>query len=125
MEFQFLQQQLEKLNQHLETLQENVEEIEISIHAVEELGKTKMEQEILAPIANGVFLKAKLNDNQKLIVNVGADTTVEKTVPQVVKMLEEQYQNLQEKVKEVIGIMEEMNQQTRKIYQEVEKLSEE
>src|SRR3989344_3999359 len=83
MQFQLLQQQLEQVNEHLQLLNQQAAELDISINAVNELGQTELDNEILAPISNGIFLKAKLIDNKKMIVNVGSDTTVEKTVPEV------------------------------------------
>jgi len=53
----------------------------------------------LAPIINGIFVKAELKDNQNLLINVGADTVVEKTVSQAVELLKERQKETLEKVK--------------------------
>lgn len=121
MQFQLLQQQLEQVNQHLELLTQQAAELDISINAVQELGKTKVNNEILAPVANGIFIKVKLLDNEKLIVNVGSDTTVEKTIPEVVKLLEEQKKQSDLNVVEADAVMQELSRQALKIYQEIKK----
>ncbi len=120
-EFQELQQQIEQINQHLELLTQQNVEMDISIGALEELEKTKVGNEILAPIANGIFLKAELKDNQKLIVNVGSDTTVEKTIPEVIKLLEEQKVEGNQKIMELDQMLHKLTSQATKLYQEVEK----
>ncbi|MBU0460503.1 MAG: prefoldin subunit alpha [Nanoarchaeota archaeon] len=120
MQFQMIQQQLEQINQHLEMLNQQAAEIEISINAVKELGKTAIDNEILAPLANGIFIKAKLLDNQKLVVNVGSDTTVEKSVSEVVELLEEQQIEINKRMVETDSVMKEMSEQAMKLYQEVE-----
>ena len=120
MQFQAIQQQLEQINEHLETLMQQNSEVEISINAIKEIGKTEVNNDILALVANGIFIKAKLLDNQKLIVNVGSDTTVEKTVPEVVKLLEEQQKQMNKKMVEADSMMQELSSQAMKMYQEIE-----
>tara|TARA_Y100000310_G_C20205672_1_gene588977 strand:+ start:117 stop:518 length:402 start_codon:yes stop_codon:yes gene_type:complete len=119
-QFQAIQQQLEQVNEHLEMLTQQSQEVDISINAIKKIGETKQENEILAPVANGVFIKAKLLDNQKLVVNVGSDTTVEKTVDEVVKLLEEQRNQVNKKMVEADSVMQELSSQAMKMYQEIE-----
>ena len=119
-EFQALQQQIEQVNQHLELLTHQNAEIDISIGALQELEKTKVGNEILAPIANGIFLKAELKDNQKLIVNVGSDITVEKSVPEVVKLLDEQKVVGNKRMVELDLMLQKLTSQAMKLYAEVE-----
>ena len=120
MQFQFLQQQLEQISQHLEMLNQQNAELDISINAVTELGKTKIDNELLAPIADGIFLKGELKDNKKLIINVGMNITVERTVPEVVKLLENQKSQLQLRLIEVEAVRQELANQTMMIYKEIE-----
>ena len=120
MQFQMMQQQLEQISQHLELLNQQNSELDISINAVQELSKIKVDNELLAPIADGIFLKGELKDNQKLIVNVGMNTTVEKSIPEVVKLLEQQKEELSQRMVEADAMMQEMSMQAMKLYQEVE-----
>ena len=120
MQFQAMQQQLEQISQHLELLNQQNAELDISINAVKELSETKVDNELLAPIADGIFFKGVLKDNQKLVVNVGSDTTVEKTVPEVVKLLEEQKKDVSKRMIEVDAMMQDMSLQAMQLYQEVE-----
>ncbi len=120
LKFQFLQQQVEQLSQQLEILNQQNAELEISINALRKLGRTKINNEILAPIADGIFLKGELKDNQKLIVNVGSDVAVEKTIPQVVKLLEKQKEELERKLIGGEMVLQQLSEQAMKIYQEVE-----
>ena len=85
MQFQLLQQQMEQISEHIEKLHQHNVEIEDSKEAIKELSKTKL-GEVLAPISNGIFIKANLTENQKLLVNVGAGTVVEKTSQDVIPM---------------------------------------
>ena len=120
MQFQAMQQQLEQISQHLELLNQQNDELDISINAVKELGNTKVDNELLAPIADGIFFKGVLKDNQKLVVNVGSDTTVEKSIPEVVKLLEDQKKDVSKRMMEADSMMQDMSLQAMQLYQEVE-----
>lgn len=120
-QFKAIQEQIEQISQQTEWLNQQNAELDISKRALEELEKTKTQTEILAPIANGVFIRTTLQDNEKLIVNIGANTTVEKTVPEVIKIMEEQKRQATLNLIEAEAVMQELQQQAMKIYQEVEK----
>jgi prefoldin alpha subunit len=120
MQFQMIQQQLEEVNQHLGMLNEQSSELDISIEAVKQIAKTKLDNEFLASVANGIFIKGELKDNEKLIVNVGMNTTVEKTIPEVVVLLEEQKKEIIARIAETDSIMMKMNSEAMKLFKEVE-----
>ncbi len=118
LQFQVIQQQLEQVSEHAQLLNQRNAELDVSINAIKEIGKTEKDREILAPIADGIFFKAILKDNAAFIVNVGSETAVEKTMPQVVKLLEEQKENLNLQIIQAEAILQELNSQALKIYQE-------
>ena len=120
MQFQMLQQQIEQLTKHAELLNQKGSELDVSIEAIKELGKTKDNTEILSPIAGGIFLKAELKDSKNLIVNVGSDVTVEKSIPEVIEILEKQKKDLSESILEVEKVFNELQEQAMNIYKEVE-----
>lgn len=95
-EFKHLTSQQELINQQLIDLN-------ISKEAILELKKTKQDTEILTQVANGIFVKTKLVDGEKFIVNIGASVTSEKTGPEIVEMLEKQTE-LVSKNNEIIEI---------------------
>jgi prefoldin alpha subunit len=122
MQFQMLQQQMEQVSQHLEMFNQQIAELDISISAVKELETAEKDNELLAPIADGIFFKAKLIDNQKLVVNVGSNVTVERTVPEVVVLLKEQKKETSKRMQEADEVMQHISKEAMKIYQEVEEL---
>ena len=120
MQFQQLQQQLVQIAEFVERLRQQQLEIETSIEALKELKETKINSEILAPIANGIFLKAELKDHAHLIVNIGAEVTAEKTIPEVMVLLEEQKERIAGNISEAESVLEQLYAQGVKISQEVE-----
>ena len=120
MQLQSVQQQVEQITEYVERLQQQRQELDLSIEALSGLQKIKSNTEILAPIANGIFLKAELKDNKKLIVNVGAEVTVEKNIPEVIALLEEQKTKITENMVEAENVFQQLQEQGRKIYQDLE-----
>ncbi|MBI2125064.1 prefoldin subunit alpha, partial [Candidatus Woesearchaeota archaeon] len=93
-------------------------ELDTSIEALTELQKIDLNTELLAPVANGIFLKAELKDNQKLVVNVGADVSTEKTIPEVITLLEEQKEKITENIVEAETVLQELYRHGHKLYRE-------
>lgn len=118
MQLQMLQQQVEQITEYMEKLQIQQKELDTSIEALTELQKIDLNTELLAPVANGIFLKAELKDNQKLVVNVGADVSTEKTIPEVITLLEEQKEKITENIVEAETVLQELYRHGHKLYQE-------
>jgi prefoldin alpha subunit len=119
MQLQMLQQHAEQISEHIQKLQTQLQEITSSVEALRGLQSTKVNTEILAPVANGIFLKAALQDNQNLVVNVGAEVTVEKTIPEVITLLEEQQGKITENIAEAEAVFQQLQEQGQKMYQDI------
>ncbi len=119
-EFQMLQQQAVQINEHLEMLNQQLLELDISKNAVSELGETKVGTEILSPLANGIFIRSKLENNQSLVVNVGSNTTVERTTEEVVSLLGQQEVELRKKLVDVEKVMQHIQNKLMSIYQDIQ-----
>lgn len=120
MQFQSLQQHLELINQHVEKMQEQRQEIESTIDALNELEKSKTDTEILAPIANGIFVKAKLLDPSRLTVNLGSDIAAEKSIPEILKLLEDQKEKITNNMSEAEEVFKRLRQQSLDIYNQAQ-----
>ena len=87
MEFQFVEQQVKKLQQQLQTFEQQLSELATVKEALDELKKVKSGTEILLPLSTGIFLKAHLQSVDSLLVNVGSNTAVEKPLSQTKVLL--------------------------------------
>ena len=74
--------------------------------AIKELENTKIGTEILSPIADGIFIKTTLQKNTTAIVNVGRGITTEKTMPQVISMVESHKQNINKNIEKIESQMQ-------------------
>jgi prefoldin alpha subunit len=107
-ELQMLQQQLDLMQKYSEELDEKTAEFKKTKTSLEELSKVKNGSELLVPMAQGIFAQVKLLDLQNLVVNVGANTLVSKTIPQIVELIEKQ-------IVEVASIKEKIDANTEKL----------
>ena len=101
MEMQMLNSQLQQLQQQLNAVEQQSMEIEFVIDALENMSKVEVGTDVLVPLSSGIFVKAKLQDNKELVVNVGSNTTVTKTIPEVQEMLKQQVQEITKVKKEL------------------------
>ncbi len=119
-ELRLIDQQIRQIQKQLQDLENQIIEIMYVQQSLDELKNVKNGTEILVPVSNGIFAKAALKENNDLLVNVGANTVVEKDVDSVKKMLEtnineikklEQYflQELQKLGLQATSIEKEMN----------------
>ncbi len=119
-QFQALQQYLEQLSEQIEYLNQQVQEAERSIEALQQFSQSAVPQECLAPLVNGIFFKGKVENNQVLLVNVGANVVVEKTVPEVIDMLTAQKKMILKKAAEADEMLGTLTAQATQLYSEFE-----
>lgn len=101
-EFQLLQQQLEQMQKYLEEIEMKLLEFHKTKESLSEVSSIKSGSESFIPLAQGIFARGKLDDTSTLLVNVGADIAVTKTVPQVKELIDRQVAELSE-VKEQLN----------------------
>jgi len=121
MELQMLNQQLQQVQQQLQTVEQQSMEVEFVIDALENLAKVDVGSEVLVPLSSGIFVKAKLQDNKELVVNVGGNTTVTKTIPEVQEMLKKQVKELQKVKDDLAGKFTESANKMQKLQMELMK----
>lgn len=96
MEFQMMEQIIQQLQQQMQAIEQQMIELVGVKQNLADLKKAKKGSEILVPIANGIFVKGELKENDALVVNVGSNVAVNRTVAEADNMLERQFLQLQE-----------------------------
>ncbi len=115
LELQMFDQQIKQLEDQMRRIEEQILEINTLIDSISELKTVKTGQEILVPVANGIFANAKIDDTKILKVNVGGGVVVEKTIDETINMLKDQ-------IKSVEGYREEMFLELQKIVMKASEL---
>jgi len=82
--------QLGQMQQIVASLDSQISNIRTTINALHEFSNIKGDEEILFPLANGIFAHGRLSGNKTLKVNVGRDVIVEKSVPESILLMESQ-----------------------------------
>jgi len=94
-ELQLLNEQASQLQQRINLISNQIQQLkDISIN-LEGFGKLKEDSEILFSLGPGIYTKGILKDNN-LLVNIGSDIIVNKSVPDTIKTIEVQINELQE-----------------------------
>lgn len=101
LELQEISTQLKQLQQQISNLEAQLMEMQKVKETLADLEKLNSKKDILVPVANGVYAKAELNQNQNVLINIGADLIVEKNFGDAKKIIEEQI----EEINKLIGEM--------------------
>ncbi len=102
MEYQVLEQQVKQVEEQNQTLQKQIEDLNGIKEAIESIEKTKVGSELFVPISAGIFIKAEMKQNNELLVNVGDNVVVPKSIKDAIKLVEKQEQEIQ-KYKETMA----------------------
>ena len=79
LEFQILNQEVQKLQEQFQNINGNIEELQILKNSLDELKNTK-DKEILIPLGQGIFTKGTLKNTDELITNIGSNILIEKNL---------------------------------------------
>lgn len=125
LELQLIDHQIKQIQKQIEMIESQLVELESVSQSLDEMGTVEPGTEILVPISGGVFVKAELKDNKELIVNVGAGTSVTKTIPETLKMIAVQTNEIVKAREELLVQLQIIVSKARKIQEELEKMQEE
>lgn len=86
MQVRMLEMSLQGMMKNQDLLMTKINEIESTLAGIEELSRAG--GELKFHIGDGVFFPAKVSENKKIIVSVGAEVALEKTPEEARKILE-------------------------------------
>ena len=94
MELQMIDQQLKAIHRQKQEIDSNIVTIRNIISSLDELKEVKKGSDILAPIANGIFVKAKIEDPDDLLVNIGSEVISARSIEEAKDLLKKQTEEL-------------------------------
>ena len=95
MHFSAIEQEARELEDNLQLIATQIAELDNFRESLEFLMKSK-EKEILSSLGKRVYMKSKIEDKEKLFVEIGAGIVVKKTPEETIKIVKEQIIRLQE-----------------------------
>ncbi len=103
---QVLEEQANMLNERQDYLLETLQGLTITQNTIDELEQLQEDHEIILPIGNRAYLKAKVQEPSKILIAVGKDVIMEKSLPDAraytQKMMDE-VKDAQKKTKEQLS----------------------
>lgn len=120
MEMQYIEQHMKKIEEKLEEIDIQINEINSTKDALNDFNKLKEEKESLVPIANGIFINAKIRNNNKFLINIGNNIITEKTYDEAIKIMDEQLNEINSYQQKLFEQMNQMNAQINILEKEVE-----
>lgn len=98
--------QVEQLQKIIESIDAQLNEVVMIKESLEDFKKLDGKEEVLFPIANGIFASGKLLDNKMLRMNVGNGVFVEKSVHEALELMQRQYDEINNYKKELLTQLE-------------------
>lgn len=120
MQFQMFEQQIRMTQEQLQAVEQAIVEIgSLNLQLDELIGKK--DNEILAPIGRGIYANAKLL-SEELLVDIGSKNFVKKTIPETKNIIQNQIKKLEKVKEELNGELEKINTELTNVFMEHQKL---
>ena len=123
MEFQELNGMMQQLEKQQQLVSSQLIDLMIAKQNLEDLKDVKKGTPILVPISSGVYAKAKIEETDQYIVNIGSNITVIKSVEQAQQMLEKQAADVKEMQDALEQEMQENTIKATMLEQRIQKLA--
>ena len=121
LELQMALEQVRQLQHQFDSLEGKRQELLGNIESVNDM-KSREASEMLVPVVDGIFAKAKTENAKEVYVNVGAGVTVKKTIEQACEMLREKDAEIQRYGQEVFAELEKNSDKVKKLEESLEPL---
>ncbi len=95
MEYQMLEEQLKQVQEQIQTLHKQKEDLDNLQDAIHNIAETKELTELFVPVSSGIFVKAEMKDSKEILVNVGNNVVVPKSIPDAVALVQKQKKELE------------------------------
>ena len=95
MEMRYLEQTADALQQRISMVNAALTDINYANMTLDGIEKEKESSEMLVPIGGSAYIKVKLADTNKVIIGLGSNVSVEKTLPEAKATLKERLDELE------------------------------
>ncbi len=125
MELQMLSVQIKQLQKGLMAMEEQAGEIDSVIRSLDELKGVNPGNEVLVPIANGIFVKGEIKESAELIVSVGSSVAVTKDIESTKKLLANRQLEIHAEKDDLMIQLQGLISSAQAYQEEIERLAEE
>jgi len=122
MELQMLQGQLMQVQKQLQALDAQANEMDAVQQVLDEFSTSKVGSDMYATLTPGLYVKAKLEANDSVLLNVGGGAVVQKSIPEAKKIVDEQGVELRKLQEDLSGQFHKLAAQAQKTQDELRAL---
>ncbi|NVM31766.1 MAG: prefoldin subunit alpha [Candidatus Helarchaeota archaeon] len=115
--------QAEQVQMQIDLLNQTIAATRIAGETVEHLKNLQNGDEILLPLGDLAFIKAKVMDSSNVIVNIGASVTVEKPIEQAKEIFDQRVEDLTKAQMQLRQGLQQIIQKLQQLRNEIEKLA--
>lgn len=116
-----LEQYTKNMQQQIEAIENECSELNLLKNGLEDL-KNSTGKEVFSHVGKNIFIKTEIISDE-LLVSIGGGNFVNKSIPETTKILENQIKKLEKIREELINEIEKLNIEAEKIISSMEKLS--
>jgi prefoldin alpha subunit len=122
MELQMMQHQAQQIQQQVQALEQQADEMDIVQQALDEFAVAKAGSPAIVTLTPGLFVKAKLEETDSVLLNVGGGAVVQKSIPDAKKVIAEQSTELHKLQEELSAQLQKLAANAEKVQDELRKL---
>lgn len=122
MELQMMQHQMQQVQQQVQALEQQAGEMDIVQQALDEFAQSKAGSPAIVTLTPGLFVKAKLEETDSVLLNVGGGAVVQKSIPDAKKVIAAQSTELRKLQEELAEQMQKITENAGKVQEELRKL---
>jgi len=113
---------IKQIEQQINAISNQLNELDFVTQELESLKDVEENTEVNCMFTPGIFIKTKIVDNKKVLLNVGSGTVVEKSIDDAKKLLEGQKADIIMVQNELMLKFEDYNEQARNLQKEFKNL---
>jgi len=120
--YRFLESRFNALIKQRDLLNSKLVEIQSTLESIEEIEKS---EEILFPLASGAYTLGKIIDKQKIVLSIGANIAVEKSLADAKKFLNERKNEIEKALNQVNKEIANLSFKLQVLEREISRIAEE
>jgi prefoldin alpha subunit len=126
-ELQYLEGAAQAMQQRISLIDAAITEMQVANSTMEGLKSESIGVDVLVPVGGGSYIRAKIGDNERLIVGIGADVAIEKSLSEAIESytariaeLQKARSTLERQIEQVLARIEKGRQELQKLAKEAE-----
>ena len=96
LEMKLIEKEADKMKTSLSSAEEQLHDTQHTIAALDDISKVKSGEEVMIPLANGIFARGIIQNTKTLLVGIGAQVVVQKDVEATKTLLEKKIKSIEQ-----------------------------